>query len=57
MRKYAEIKECESNLDIQDYINNYEKIHKRHLVTICPASSGNSRILLFIFEEDAPTML
>lgn len=53
MRKYAEIKECESNLDIQDYINNYEKKYKRHLVTICPASSGNSRILLFIFEEDA----
>lgn len=57
MRKYAEIKECESNLDIQDYINNYENRYKRHLVTICPASNANSRMLLFIFEEDKQVML
>jgi len=49
--KIVDIKMCEDNIDVQKYINNYERDHNVDLVCVFPASVSNAKLLGFVFEK------
>ena len=49
--KIVDIKMCDDNIDVQKYINNYERDHDVDLVCVFPASVSNAKLLGFVFEK------